>query len=147
VASRIVVPACIYALVGWAVFTALVVALGNLLVPTISSPLAPLVVPALAGLTALVVAALTLDFLRRTGRDDVCAALVLGTCLASVGLALDAVLLLATEFDYPNVDADRTPTLAVLLLLGYAAAAAVPPLVAARRGRAGRESNNLLQAP
>ena len=146
-ASRTVLAACVYAVAGWLLFTGVLVLLGNVLVPAISRPLTPFVVVALAALTAVVVGALTLDFLRRSGRDDVCAALVLDTCLASVGLTLDAVLLLVTDFRYPNVDADRTPTMAVLLLLGYAVAAAVPPLVAAGRGRRNPERNKLLQAP
>lgn len=121
--------ACAYALLGWAFFTGLLIALGNTLLPAISRPAAPLVVLALAALTGVAVAVITLDYFRRSRRDDVCAALILGTCLASIGLALDAVLLLATEFSYPNVDEEKTATLAVLLLLGYAVAAAVPPLV------------------
>lgn len=125
--------ACAYALLGWAFFTGLLIALGNTLLPAISRPAAPLVVLALAALTGVAVAVITLDYFRRSRRDDVCAALILGTCLASIGLALDAVLLLATEFSYPNVDEEKTATLAVLLLLGYAVAAAVPPLVAVLR--------------
>jgi hypothetical protein len=125
--------ACAYALLGWAFFTGLLIALGNTLPPAISRPAAPLVVLALAALTGVAVAVITLDYFRRSRRDDVCAALILGTCLASIGLALDAVLLLATEFSYPNVDEEKTATLAVLLLLGYAVAAAVPPLVAMLR--------------
>lgn len=125
--------ACAYALLGWAFFTGLLIALGNTLLPAISRPAAPLVVLALAALTGVAVAVITLDYFRRSRRDDVCAALILGTCLASIGLALDAVLLLATEFSYPNVDEEKTATLAVLLLLGYAVAAAVPPLVAMLR--------------
>jgi hypothetical protein len=125
--------ACAYALLGWVFFTGLLIALGNTLLPTISRPLTPFVVVGLAALTAAAVAAISLDYFRRSGRSDVCAALVLGTCLASTGLALDAVLLLATDFSYPNVDEDKTATLAVLLLLGYAVAAAVPPLVAVSR--------------
>jgi hypothetical protein len=131
--ARTVTLACAYALLGWAFFTGLLIALGNTLLPTISKPAAPLVVLGLAALTALAVALISLDYFRRAGQADVCAALILGTCLASIGLALDAVLLLATDFSYPNVDEEKTETLAVLLLLGYGVAAAVPPLVAARR--------------
>src|SRR5687767_3141130 len=127
---RTVTLACAYALLGWAFFTGLLIALGNTLLPSISRPVTPLVVVALAALTAAAVAAISLDYFRRTKRSDVCAALTLGTCLASIGLALDAVLLLATDFRYPNVDEEKTATLAVLLLLGYAVAAAVPPVVA-----------------
>jgi hypothetical protein len=125
--------ACAYALLGWAFFTVLLTVLGNTLLPTISRPAAPLVVLALGAVTALAVAAISLDYFRRSKRDDVCAGLMLGTCVASIGLALDAVLLLATDFSYPNVDDEKTATLAVLLLLGYAVAAAVPPLVAVLR--------------
>ena len=125
--------ACAYALLGWAFFTGLLIALGNTLLPTISRPLTPLVVLALAALTAVAVAAISLDYFRRSGRRDVCAGLTLGTCVASIGLALDAVLLLATDFSYPNVDEERTATLAVLLLLGYAVAAITPALVASLR--------------
>ena len=46
--SRAVALACTYALLGWAFFTALLMALGNVLLPTISRPLTPLVVVALA---------------------------------------------------------------------------------------------------
>lgn len=131
--ARTFILACAYALLGWAFFTGLLIALGNTLLPTISRPATPLVVLALAVLTGLAVAAISLDYFRRTGHADVCAALILGTCLASIGLALDAVLLLVTDFSYPNVDEEKTATLAVLLLLGYAIAAAVPPLVATLR--------------
>lgn len=125
--------ACAYALLGWAFFTGLLVALGNMLLPAISRPLTPLVVLGLAALTAVAVTGLSLDYFRRTKRDDTSVALTLGVCLASIGLTLDAVLLLSTRFRYPNVDAQKTATLAVLLLLGYAVAAVVPPLVAALR--------------
>jgi hypothetical protein len=136
-ASRAVGLACAYGLVGWAFFTGLLVALGNVLIPTISQPLTPLVVVGLAALTALAVAGLSLDYFRRAKRNDTSAALTLGTCLASIGLTLDAILLLFTDFRYPNVDAERTATLAVLLLLGYAVAAVVPVTVAALRKPAG----------
>jgi hypothetical protein len=128
--SRPVALACAYALVGWAFFTALLVALGNVLLPELSRPLTPLVVAALAGLTAFAVAGLSLDYFRRVDRDDANAALTLGISLASIGLTLDGVLLLATRFEYPNVAAEKTTTLAVLLLFGYAVAAVVPPAVA-----------------
>lgn len=131
--SRTVALACAYALLGWAFFTGLLVVLGNLLLPEISRPLTPLVVVGLAALTALAVAALSLDYFRRAKRDDVSAALTLGTCLASIGLSLDAALLLATRFRYPNVEAEKTATLAVMLLLGYAVAAVVPVVVASLR--------------
>jgi hypothetical protein len=131
--SRAVALACTYALLGWAFFTGLLVALGNVLLPTMSRPLTPLVVVALAALTAGAVAVLTLDYFRRAKRDDATAALAFGVCLASIGLTLDAVLLLSTDFRYPNVDEQRTATLAVFLLLGYALAAVVPVLVASLR--------------
>jgi hypothetical protein len=113
----------------------LLVALGNVLLPAISRPLTPLVVVGLAGLTAVAVAGLSLDYFHRADRDDLNAALTLGLSLASIGLTLDALLLLATRFDYPNVDAEKTTTLAVLLLLGCAVAAVVPPVVASARAR------------
>jgi hypothetical protein len=131
--SRAVALACLYALLGWAFFTGLLVALGNVLLPAISRPLTPLVVVGLAALTAGAVAVLSLDYFRRAQSDDVAAALGFGVCLASIGLTLDAVLLLSTDFRYPNVDEQRTATLAVLLLLGYAVAAVVPVLVASLR--------------
>lgn len=133
--SRAVVLACTYAFLGWAFFTALLVALGNVLLPTLTRPSAPLVVVGLAAATAVAVVAVSLDYFRRARMDEVHAGLLLGVCVASIGLTLDAVLLLATDFEYPNVDADRTETLAVLLFLGYAVAAATPPLVAWLRGR------------
>ena len=120
-------------MVGWAFFTGLLAALGDVLLPAISRPAAPLVVLGLAALTGVAVALISLDYFRRAGRDDAYVALALGICLASIGLALDAVLLLATEFRYPNVAAEKTGTLAVLLLLGYAVAAVVPVAVAAVR--------------
>jgi hypothetical protein len=126
-----------YALVGWAFFTGLLVALGDVLLRPISAPATPGVVVGLAALTSLAVGALTIDYLRRAGRTDLGIAFAFGTCLAAIGLALDAVLLLATQFDYPNVGKEKMPTLAVLLLLGYAVAAAVPPVVAWIAGRAG----------
>lgn len=132
--------ACSYALAGWVFFTALLIALGNVLLPVVTRPWAPLVVLALAAATGLAVAGLSLDYFRRTNREDTPAALTLGVCLASIGLTLDAVLLLATDFSYPNLDAERTSTLAVTLLLGYAVAAVVPPLVAALRRQRGFRS-------
>jgi hypothetical protein len=125
--------ACVYAVLGWAFFTGLLIGLGNILLPSISRSATPLVVVALGALTAAAVAAISLDYFRRSKRDDVCAGLLLGTFVASIGLALDAVLLLATDFRYPNVDEERTATLAVLLLLGYAVAAITPALVASLR--------------
>jgi Family of unknown function (DUF5367) len=134
-ASRAVTLACAYAVVGWAFFTGLLVALGNVLLPSISEPATPLVVVGLAALTAVAVAALSLDYFRRAKRDDASAALTLGTCVASIGLTLDSVMLLSTDFRYPNVDAEKTATVAVLLLLGYAVAAVVPVTVAAWQKR------------
>src|SRR5918999_1959288 len=125
--------ACAYALLGWAFFTVLLIVLGNTLLPAISRPAAPLVVIALAALTGAAVAVISLDYFRRSRRADVCAALTLGTCLASIGLALDAALLLATDFRYPNVVEEKTATLAVLLFLGYAVAAVTPVFVTALR--------------
>jgi hypothetical protein len=131
---RIAILACVYAVLGWAFFTGLLIVLGNALLPTITRPATPLVVVALAALTAVAVAAISLDYFRRSKRDDVCAALLLGTCVASIGLVLDAALLLTTDFRYPNVDGDKTATVAVLLLLGYAVAAITPVGVATLRG-------------
>jgi ABC-type sulfate transport system permease subunit len=136
--------ACLYALVGWAFFTGLLVALGNVLLPAITRPVTPLVVVGLAALTAVVVAGLTLDYFRRARRDDASAALTLGVSLASIGLTLDAVLLLSTDFRYPNVEEQKTATLAVLLLLGYAVAAVVPAIVAVLRAGRRRESTGYL---
>ena len=86
-------------------------------------------------------ALLSLDYFRRAGHSHVHAGLLLGVCLPAVGLTLDGLLLLATRFRYPNVDEQRTATLAVLLLLGYAVAAVVPPAVASvgARRRSPRE--------
>ena len=125
--------ACTYALLGWVGFTGLLIALGNVLLPELSRPLTPLVVVGLGAATALAVAAVSLDYFRRVGANDIPAGLLLGVCVTSIGLALDGVLLLATQFDYPNVNTNRTGTLAVLLFLGYAVAAATPPVVAWRR--------------
>jgi hypothetical protein len=130
---RIAILACAYAVLGWAFFTGLLIALGNVLLPSISRPATPFVVLALGAVTAAAVAAISLDYFRRSKRDDVCAAALLGTCVASIGLALDAVLLLATDFRYPNVDEEKTATLAVLLLLGYAVAAVTPVLMVSLR--------------
>jgi hypothetical protein len=130
---RIAILACAYAVLGWAFFTGLLIALGNVLLPSISRPATPLVVLALGALTAAAVAAISLDYFRRSERDDVCSALLLGTCVASIGLALDAVLLMATDFRYPNVDEEKTATVAVLLLLGYGIAAITPVFVVSLR--------------
>jgi Kef-type K+ transport system membrane component KefB len=131
--SRTVVTACLYALSGWAAFTGILIALGNTLLPPIARPTAPLVVLGLAVLTALAVAAVSVVYFRSTGTDDVLTALVLGTALAAIGLALDALLLLSTHFRYPHLDRSRMGTLAVSLLLGYAVAAVVPVTVASLR--------------
>jgi hypothetical protein len=132
--SRVVTLACLYAVAGWIVFTGLLIALGDVLLRPISRPVTPPVVVGLAALTALAVAVVSLDYFRRAGRSDLAAGLMLGTCVASIGLSLDAVLLLATRFEYPNVAEEKTSTLVAALMLGYAVAAAVPPLVAAHRG-------------
>lgn len=130
--ARLLALAGTYALVGWMVFTALLIALGDALLPAISRPLAPVVVLALAAVTAFAVAGLSLDFFRRAERGDAVAGLTLGVCFASIGLTLDGLMLLLTDFRYPNVEAPKTATVAVLLLLGYAVAAVVPVLVAVR---------------
>jgi len=145
VISRAVTLACAYALVGWAFFTGLLVALGNVLLPSISRPLTPLVVVGLAALTAVAVAGLSLDFFRRVERDDVSVALTLGICLASIGLTLDAVLLLATRFRYPNVDEEkdcdaRRPAAARLCGRGSRAAARGLAEKASQRARSKRVS-------
>lgn len=126
------------AFVGWAFFTGLLAGLANLVLPEISRPLTPVVV-GLAALTAVAVAALSLDYFRRAKRDDTVAALTLGLCLAAIGLTLDAALLLATDFRDPNVDAEKTGTLAVLLLLGYAVAAVAPVAVLSVPARSVRD--------
>lgn len=136
--ARLLAVAAAYAFVGWIFFTALLIALGDALLPVITRPLAPVVVLALVALTSVAVAGLSLDFFRRSGRADAVAGLTLGVCFASIGLTLDGLMLLLTDFRYPNVEAAKTATLAVLLLLGYAVAAAVPVLVVALRVRPGR---------
>jgi hypothetical protein len=131
---RAVALAGAYAVVGWAFFTVAIVALGDVLLPTISDGVAPLVVLALAAVTAVAVAVLSVDYFRRARHADAALGLVLGVCLASVGLTLDGVLLLSTRFRYPNVDGSKIGTLTVSLFVGYAVAAVVPALVGWRTG-------------
>jgi hypothetical protein len=109
----------------------------DVLLRPISSPVTPPVVVGLAALTAFAVALVSLDFFRRAGRSDLAAGLMLGTCVAAVGLALDGALLLATEFRYPGLAEEKNATIAALLMFGYAVAAAVPPLVAAHHNPGG----------
>jgi hypothetical protein len=49
-----------------------------------------------------------------------------------VGLFLDGLLLAVTGFAYPNVDAARTETIAVVFMLAYPLAVAGPRLVGSR---------------
>ena len=77
--------ACTYALLGWAFFTGLLVALGNVLLPELSRPLAPLVVVGLAAATAVAVAGVSLDYFRRARVDELPAGLLLGVCVARSG--------------------------------------------------------------
>ena len=81
-----------------------------MLLRPISRPVTPPVVVGLAALTALAVALVSLDFFRRAGRSDLARRPALGTSVASLGLALDAVLLLATHFRYPGLGEDKNAT-------------------------------------
>ena len=65
--SRAVALACTYALLGWAFFTALLMALGNVLLPTISPAADAARRGRLAVLTGGAVAVLSLDYFRRAG--------------------------------------------------------------------------------
>ncbi len=55
-----------------------------------------------------------------------------GVVVLVVGLFLDGLLLAVTGFAYPNVDAARTETIAVVFMLAYPLAVAGPWLVGSR---------------
>jgi hypothetical protein len=55
-----------------------------------------------------------------------------GVVVLVVGLFLDGLLLAVTGFAYPNVDAARTETIAVVFMLAYPLAVAGPWLAGSR---------------
>lgn len=112
----------------WAVAAALIASAGRFVLAPIDTAQGVAVVLIAAAGTAALVVPVTRDFLRRAGRDDLEAALLFGVVAGGSGLALDALLLLATGFDYPGVDAAHTPSLAVALMAAYAAFVTVPAI-------------------
>ena len=77
----------------------------------------------------------------RVGGDplDGATGLRLGAVILIIGLFLDGVLLAQSSFAYPNVDAERTETIAVAFLLAYPLSV-VGPWLAGLRAEAARNA-------
>ena len=118
----------------WVTATAALVLVGNLVLPGTDAGLA-------AVLAYVVVCAATFgatyalaDVRTRLGGEPLNGAtgLRFGAVILVVGLFLDGLLLAATSFDYPNVDAARTETIAVVFMLAYPLALVGPWLAGMR---------------
>ena len=105
----------------WVAATAAIVLLGNLILPGTNAGFASALAYVIAGAAIFgVVAALAHLSARVAGQPlDASTGLRLGAVWIIVGLFLDGVLYAVTGFDYPNVDAARTETIAVVFMLGY----------------------------
>jgi hypothetical protein len=137
-----------YALGIWAAATALIVALGDLLLPPADRASAALAYAIAAVASALVGHRAARHFMRRAGRDvsPPVAGLLVGAAIALVGLTLDGVLVGALGHGYPGVGAERADTIVVGLLLGHAAAlagAAAAGVAPARHEGGGRREQAL----
>jgi hypothetical protein len=127
--------AALYGAAIWAAAAVAVAVVGDRIFPR---PGAAAVAPVILGLSllaALAAGAATVDYMRRTGLSGAGAGLAFGATIAAVGLVLDGTLMLVAGLQWPNLDADRTRTVAAFLLLGYAALVLAPWWVGARMRR------------
>lgn len=124
-----------YGLVLWAVVVGLVMLVGRWILPGTNSGSLVLALAAIELATAVVVAIVTVDYLRRSGATSVADGLRFGVVGSIAGTTLDGLLLLATDFDLPGISEDKTLTFAAALFFGYAVFLLVSWLVAAFRFR------------
>jgi hypothetical protein len=127
----------------WSVATVTFAAAGEHFVPLPdSAALIPLVVGWFA-LVASLMAAISIDYMRRTHLHGSAAGLAFGAVVAATGLILDAAMLLVAGLSFPGLDEERTRTVAAMMLIAYAVILVAPAATAAiaeRRGasRSGR---------
>ncbi len=121
----------------WVLATVAIMVVGNRVLPDVDAGFPTLV-------AYLIVCAATLSgtyaiagVRARLGRTALNAitGLRLGAVILVIGLFLDGVLLAATGFSYPNVDAGPTKTIAVAFLLAYPLAVVGPWLAGLRAER------------
>ncbi len=111
--------AIVYGLVLWAIVIGIVMLVGRWVLPgTEASSLIPALV-AIEIVTALVVAAVTVDFLRRSRADSSADGVRFGAWATIVGMTADGILLLLTDFNLPGISEDKTLTLIAALFFGY----------------------------
>ena len=118
----------------WVAATAALVLLGDLVLPGTDDGLA-VVLAYIVVCVATFGATFALAGVRtRLGGEPLngVTGLRFGVVVLVVGLFLDGLLLAVTGFAYPNVDAARTETIAVVFMLAYPLAVAGPWLVGSR---------------
>lgn len=122
-----------YGLGIWIVATLALVVLGNAVLPKTESGRVVLAYVAICAATFAATYALA-GVRTRYGGEPLTGAtgLRFGAVVLIVGLFLDGVLLAVTGFSYPNVDAARTKTIAVVFLLAYPMAVVGPWLAGIR---------------
>lgn len=97
--TRATVLAGCYGLAIWAAATAAIVAVGDRVLSPIDTAAGVAAVVVAGVVTAALARLLVRDFVRRAGGDRSAAALLFAVVAGAGGLALDALLLLATGFD------------------------------------------------
>ncbi len=130
--------AIVYGLVLWGIVIGLVMLVWRWVLPGTQSGS---LIPALAAVeivTALVVAGVTIDFLRRSRADSTADGVRFGAWATIVGMTADGILLLATDFDLPGISEDQTLTLIAALFFGYPVTLLVTWMVAGLRLRGRR---------
>ena len=130
--------AIVYGLVLWAIVIGVVMLVGRWVLPGTQSGR---LIPALAAVeivTALVVAGVTIDFLRRSRANSTADGVRFGAWATIVGMTADGILLLATDFDLPGISEDQTLTLIAALFFGYPVTLLVTWIVAGWRLRGHR---------
>lgn len=130
--------AIVYGLVLWAIVIGVVMLVGRWVLPgTDSGSLIPALV-VIEVVTALVVAGVTVDFLRRSRADSSADGVRFGAWATIVGMTADGILLVATDFDLPGISEDKTLTLIAALFFGYPVTLVVTWVVASWRLRGHR---------
>lgn len=108
-----------YGVVLWAIVVGLVMLVGRWILPGLDSGrLLPALV-AIEAVTAVVVAVVTVDFLRRSRADSTADGVRFGAWATIVGMTADGILLLVTDFDLQGITAAETRTFVVALFFGY----------------------------
>ena len=127
-----------YGLVLWGIVIGVVMLVGRWVLPgTDSGSLIPALV-VIEVVTALVVAGVTIDFLRRSRAGSSADGVRFGAWATIVGMTADGILLLATDFDLPGISEDKTLTLIAALFFGYPITLVVAWVVAGWRLRGHR---------